>query len=55
MYRVQSFIAGDWHNIDRCFNEAQVIETMTVFSQKYHTYNNDKDKNNTYPSRGENP
>ena len=38
MYRVQSYIAGDWHNIDRCFNEAQVIETMTVFSIKYHTY-----------------
>ena len=37
MYRLYGNVAG-WHLLDRCFNEVQLIETMTCISNRYNLY-----------------
>lgn len=41
MYKVYAFISDDWHLVDLCFQESQVIDTLIEFNNKYHTYNFD--------------
>lgn len=41
MYKVYAYICDDWHLVDLCFQESQVIDTLLDFNNKYHTYNFD--------------
>lgn len=41
MYKVYAFISDDWHLVDLCFQESQVIDTLIEFNNKYHTFNFD--------------